>query len=121
MEESPPKKFVVPGDGLDDLDSAFEAALTYQPSVPLTDEDIEVYDKTLVPSGTMKLLTDTFSIDDTLGRDVTVKLSIPQTDVTKTVDFAFIQQNGTVFRKRLTTRTTLVHFDRLEVYSSRDN
>ena len=109
------------GDGLDDLDSAFEAALTYQPSVPLTDEDIEVYDKTLVPSKTMKLLTDTFSIDDTLGRDVTVKLSIPQTDVTKTVDFAVMQQNGTVVRKRLTTRTTLVHFDRLEVYCTLDD
>ena len=34
--------FIPDGEGLEDLDSAFEGALTYQPSVPITDEDIVV-------------------------------------------------------------------------------
>ena len=32
----------ISGGGLDDLDNAFKATTTYQPSVPLSDEEIEV-------------------------------------------------------------------------------
>ena len=100
---------------MDDLDSAFEAALTYQPSVPLTDEAIGVYDTTLV-SNSKTNLQSSFSIDATLGRDVTVRLSITDSDAqSKAAVFHMLHQNGTVYNKSMTARTTLIHFDRLEV------
>jgi len=103
--------FIHDGGGLDDLDNAFKATTTYQPNVPLSDEEIEVYDQTVSSQTTF---TDSFTIDSTLGRDVNIKIGVPQTDLTSNLAFQMQLRNGSAFSQTLKSRTTSITFPTLE-------
>ena len=72
----------------------------------------KVYDKTV---SSQTAFTDSFTIDSTLGRDVNIKIGVPQTDLTSNLAFQMQLLNGSVFKQTLETRTTLLKFPTLEV------
>ena len=72
----------------------------------------KVYDMTVSSQTTF---TDSFTIDSTLGRDVNIKIGVPQTDLTSNLAFQMQLQNGSEFNQILKTRTTSLTFPTLEV------
>ena len=72
----------------------------------------KVYDQTVSSQTTF---TDSFTIDSTLGRDVNIKIGVPQTDLTSNLAFQMQLRNGSLFKQTLKTRTTSLTFPTLEV------
>ena len=72
----------------------------------------KVYDMTVSSQTTF---TDSFTIDSTLGRDVNIKIGVPQTDLTSNLAFQMQLQNGSEFNQTLISRTTSITFPALEV------
>ena len=59
--------------------------------------------------------TDSFTIDSTLGRDVNIKIGVPQSDLTSNLAFHMQLGNGSEFNQTLISRTTSITFPALEV------